>query len=118
MGNPDSLHALLGLYKSSTQSQRNENGKSLLHFAVDGMCNLRHSVQRHVKCVNIVLEWQGSVDAVESKMGRTCLQAYIANPRWHSKTFEDSADHLGVVEQLCAAGANVTAEDREGSSAL
>jgi ankyrin repeat protein len=114
-GNPESLHALLELYKGPRVS---ESGKSLLHFAVDGMCNLKHCVERHVECVNIVLEWQGAVNAVEMKKGRTCLQEYVADPRWHSKALEGSAAHLGVVEQLCAAGANVTGEDWEGSSAL
>merc|ERR1712113_1189967 len=118
-GNPSSFEALLELYRGSAPELRtNESGKTLLHLACEGMCFLKHSAERHGACVDLALRWGVPIDATEHKRCRTCLQDFIGDIRWRTRSLENSSAHLAVLERLCAEGASVTVEDAEGCSAL
>ncbi|CAK0853359.1 unnamed protein product [Prorocentrum cordatum] len=118
-GNPGSLQALLELYEGSAAEVRtDESRKTLLHLACEGLCFLRHSAERHAACVDLALRWRVPVDAAEPRRGRTALQDLVGDPRWRTRSLENSAAHLAAVERLCAAGASVAAEDPGGASAL
>jgi len=118
-GNPDSLEALLDLYVGSVpQLRTNESKKTLLHLACEGMCFLKHSAERHAKCVELVLHRKVCVDAIEPKKQRTSLQEYVGDVRWRTRSFEHSVWHMSVLEKLCSHGASVTVEDSDGNCAL
>jgi len=118
-GNPAGLQPLCKHYSGSVGDMRTDQSKkSLLYLAVEGMCFLKHSAEQHAACVDICLKHGVPVDAREPKHGRTCLQDYVADVRWKTRAFENSRAHMEVLEQLCMYGANVTAEDNAGQSAL
>jgi ankyrin repeat protein len=121
-GNSDALVALLDMYVGSVPKVRSEeyncSGKTLLHMAVEGLCFLKRSAEKHAACIDTLLKRQVPTDIVEPKKSRTCLHALLADKRWRTLQLENSAVHLAVVEQLCQHGANVTLEDSEGSSAM
>jgi len=118
-GNSDALVALLDMYVGCVPKVRTDQSRiSLLHLAVEGMCFLKRSAEKHAACIDTLLKWQVPTDIVEPKKSRTCLHALLADKRWRTLQLENSAVHLAVVEQLCQHGANVTLEDSEGSSAM
>mmetsp|Transcript_2662 Transcript_2662/g.10348 ORF Transcript_2662/g.10348 Transcript_2662/m.10348 type:complete len:300 (+) Transcript_2662:1840-2739(+) len=118
-GNPGGFEALAAGYDGSICDVRTDQSrKTLLHLAVEGMCFLKHSAERHAACVGLALRLKVPVDALEPKSGRTCLQEYIADVRWRTRALENSKVHMEVVEQLCLHGASVAAEDASGQSAL
>lgn len=118
-GNPSSLEALLELYRGCVAELRtDESRKTLLHLACEGMCFLRHSAERHAKCVDLVLKCGVPPNVAEPKKGRTCLQDYVSDVRWRTRNLVNSNDHMRVLEQLCLNGASVTVEDVEGENAL
>eukprot|EP00927_Polykrikos_kofoidii_P016239 TRINITY_DN17318_c0_g2_i2.p1 TRINITY_DN17318_c0_g2~~TRINITY_DN17318_c0_g2_i2.p1 ORF type:complete len:339 (-),score=54.31 TRINITY_DN17318_c0_g2_i2:60-1076(-) len=118
-GNPEGLEAMLELFEGSVPAVRtDESKKSLLHLACEGMCFLRHTAERQAKCVELLLRWGVPIDARDPRTGRTCLQDYVADVRWRTRGFENSASHMRVLEQLCVHGASVSVEDAEGHSAL
>jgi len=118
-GNPGGFEALAAGYDGSICDVRTDQSrKTLLHLAVEGMCFLKHSAERHAACVSLALRLKVPVDALEPKSGRTCLQEYIADVRWRTRALENSKVHMEVVEQLCLHGASVAAEDASGQSAL
>merc|ERR1712139_102843 len=118
-GNSEALVALLDHFGGSVAAVRTDQSrKTLLHLAVEGMCFLKRSAEKHAACVDVLLQWNVPVDAVEPSKGRTCLQSYLDDIRWKTRQFEESAFHMSVVENLCNHGASVTLEDRDGNSAL
>lgn len=118
-GNPESLEALLDLFEGSPSEVRTDTSKkTLLHLACEGMCFLRHSAERHAACVETLLRRRVPVEATEPKRQRTCLQDFVGDVRWRTRSFESSRVHLEAIEKLCVAGASVTSEDAEGGSAI
>jgi len=119
-GNPDSLAVLLDHYEEGPVAALRTDGsrKTLLHLACEGLCFLRHSAERHGRCVELALRQRVPVDEREPGLGRTCLQELVGDARWRTRGFEDSPAHMAAVERLCMAGASTTAEDAEGSSAI
>mmetsp|Transcript_14784 Transcript_14784/g.29151 ORF Transcript_14784/g.29151 Transcript_14784/m.29151 type:complete len:341 (+) Transcript_14784:52-1074(+) len=117
-GNPESFEALIDLYEGSVADLRMECQRTLLHMACDGLCFLRHSAQRHMECISLAIRAGVPLDAARTEKQRTCLQDFVADVRWQSRAFENSATHLEALEMLCMAGASPTAEDSDGSSAL
>lgn len=118
-GNSESLAALLDLFEGSAAEVRsNESKKTLLHLAVEGMCFLKRSAQKHAACVDALLQHQVPVDFAEPAYGRTCLQNYLDDVRWKARQFQASSAHMYVVEQLCKHGASMSLEDFKGNSAM
>jgi len=121
-GNPSSFEALMDLYEGSVADLMMEYGgggqRTLLHLACDGMLFLRHSAQRHLDCIALAIRAGVPVDALRTEKHRSCLQDFVADVRWQSRAFENSATHMEALEMLCLAGASPTREDADGSSAL
>merc|ERR1712061_30539 len=118
-GNPASLDAMLELYTDSVTAIRTDQSrKTLLHFACEGMCFLRHSAERHAQCVELLLKKKVPIDEREPKRQRTCLQDFVGDERWKRRGLEYSSAHMRIVERLCQEGASVTIEDAEGGSAI
>lgn len=117
-GNSEALAALIELFQGSLPELRTENGKSLLHLACEGLCFLKRSPEEHLNCVEQLLAKHIPVDQAEPQRGRSCLQNFVDDVRWHTRKFEDSPAHLLALDRLCEAGASVTVEDFEGRSAL
>merc|ERR1739848_667193 len=98
-GNSESLGALLELFEGSVPNVlTDQSKKSLLHLAVEGMCFLKRSAQKHAACVESILQWKVPVDMCEPSRGRTCLQNYIDDVHWKTRQFEASTCHMSVVE--------------------
>lgn len=117
-GNAEGLRALLANFRGDPSSVRtDESRKTLLHLAVEGLCFLKRSAEQHAACVAQLLDLV-PVDAKEPRKGRTCLQDFLADVRWRTRSFENSPAHMGVLESLCLQGASVAQEDNEGNSAL
>lgn len=133
-GNSESLCVMLAAYDSigSVAGIRtNESGKTLLHLACEGLCFLKSSAEQHAACVRLLLKHRVPPDAVDP-LGRTCLQDFVADRRWHTpqnfvagrerrwqtKPFEASIPHMAVLEELCLAGASVSRQDAAGESAI
>lgn len=118
-GNSASLVVLLELYGGSVAELRTDGSqKSLLHLACEGLCFLKSSAEQHAECVELVLAAKVPVDQAEPTRGRTCLQNYVDDVRWHTRGFEASCTHMHALEKLCEFGASATVEDLEGASAL
>merc|ERR1712061_11817 len=118
-GNPASLDAMLQLYADSVSAIRaDQSRKTLLHFACEGMCFLRHSAERHAQCVELLLRKKIPINEKDPERQRTCLQDLVGNKQWKTRSLEDSPAHMRIVERLCEEGASVTLEDAEGESAV
>jgi len=117
-GNPSSFGALIDLYEGSVADLRTEGKRTLLHMACNGLCFLRHSAERHMECIVLAMRAGVPLDAARTEKHRTCLQDFVADVRWQTRAFENSATHMEALEMLCLAGASPTLEDSDGSSAL
>jgi len=117
-GNPSSFEVLIDMYQGSVAELRMECQRTLLHMACDGICFLRHSAQRHMECIALAIKAGVPVDEARTEKKRTCLQDFVADVRWQTRAFENSASHMEALEMLCLAGASPTVEDSDGSCAL
>lgn len=117
-GKPRGLQALLGLFDGSPASVRSESGKTLLHYACEGIIHVpREDPERYVVCAERLIDAGVPVDAPCLKKGRTCLQHFVGHQRWVEERWEQSPPHVQLVERLCAAGADPSLHDRDGNTA-
>lgn len=114
-GNDRSLQVMLTL--ADATSVRTESGRTLLHLACEGLCFLKNRSEQHANCVRLLIQHGIPLDARDPE-GRTCLHAFVADRRWRTQNFEHSAPHMAILEELCLAGANVSAEDLSGESPM
>eukprot|EP00747_Dinoflagellata_sp_TGD_P185824 gnl/TRDRNA2_/TRDRNA2_42569_c0_seq1.p1 gnl/TRDRNA2_/TRDRNA2_42569_c0~~gnl/TRDRNA2_/TRDRNA2_42569_c0_seq1.p1 ORF type:complete len:363 (+),score=57.73 gnl/TRDRNA2_/TRDRNA2_42569_c0_seq1:80-1090(+) len=121
-GNAEGLGELLKFFDGqggASALRSKASGKTLLHIACEGMCNLRrNSPARYAACIDLLIRCGVPTDAVEPLRGRTCLQNFIGEGNWLEQQFEASEVHLAVVHQLCSAGASPSTLDFEGNSAM
>lgn len=120
-GSAGSLEEMLARYSGDPAAvRRKRDGKTLLHLVCDGMIDTpRSDPERYGACVEILLRKGLAVDVIDDKEGLTCLQGFVGCDReWQSERYEDSCAHMSFLERLCQSGANPTAKNRHGSSAL
>eukprot|EP00929_Paragymnodinium_shiwhaense_P078278 TRINITY_DN40550_c0_g1_i1.p1 TRINITY_DN40550_c0_g1~~TRINITY_DN40550_c0_g1_i1.p1 ORF type:complete len:369 (+),score=62.05 TRINITY_DN40550_c0_g1_i1:62-1108(+) len=125
-GSAKGLEALVACYDGNVAELRTDStvwvggvGRTLLHLACEGMCNLkRDRPTSYVASVSQLLALGIPVGAVETKRRRSCLQNFIAEGEWQEQGFEQSPPHMQVLRMLCEHGADPTASDWQNESAL